>query len=97
MKIPTEQNIQGTQIQQKNQKQHVYNKDGKPVIIAWSNNNSKNIEIDYKNFIAKDIYGKEIKANEKEKLVITTSPVYIYNLDYKYYYKAISKSSNRKI
>ena len=75
---------------------HVYDKDGKPVVIAWSNNNNKNIEIDYKNFIAKDIYGKEIKANEKGKLVITTSPVYIYNLDYKYYYKAISNVATEK-
>lgn len=75
---------------------HVYDKDGKPVIIAWSNNSSKNIEINYKNFTAKDIYGKEIKANENGKLVITTSPVYIYNLDYKYYYKAISKVATEK-
>ena len=45
---------------------HVYDKDGKPVIIAWSNNSSKNIEINYKNFTAKDIYGKEIKQMKME-------------------------------
>lgn len=75
---------------------YAYDKDGKPVIIAWSNNNDKNIEIDYKNFTAKDIYGKEIKPNENGKLPITASPVYIYNLDNKYYYKAISNTALQK-
>lgn len=76
--------------------EHVYDKDGMPKMIVWANEKEKIVEIDYKNFTAKDIYGKEIKPNENGKLQITTSPVYIYNLDNKYYYKAISNVALQK-
>ena len=69
---------------------HVYDKDGKPVIITWSENSTNNIQIDYKDFTAKDLYGKDIQPDENGKLTITTSPVYLYDVDYNYFYKAIS-------
>lgn len=69
---------------------HIYDKDGTPLLITWSNDTNKNIEINYNGFVAKDLYGKEIEPNENGKIVITNSPVYIYNLDSKYYYETIS-------
>ena len=69
---------------------HVYDKDGKPVIITWSENSTNNIQIDYKDFTAKDLYGKDIQPDENGKLTITTSPVYLCDVDYNYFYKAIS-------
>ena len=74
---------------------HVYDKDGKPKIITWSNNTEKNITIPYKNFTAKDIYGNEIK-NENGELAITTSPVYLDNIEEKYFYQAISNTATTK-
>lgn len=75
---------------------HVYDKDGKPVIITWSENSTNNIQIDYKDFTAKDLYGKDIQPDENGKLTITTSPVYLYDLDYNYFYKAISNVATSK-
>lgn len=74
---------------------HVYDKDGKPKIITWSNNSEKNITIPYENFTAKDIYGNEIK-NESGELTITTSPVYLDNIEEKYFYQAISNTATTK-
>lgn len=74
---------------------HVYDKDGKPKIITWSNNSEKNITIPYENFTAKDIYGNEIK-NENGELTITTSPVYLDNIEEKYFYQAISNTATTK-
>lgn len=71
---------------------HVYNKDGKPKIIAWVSNNKNNIEIDYESFVAKDIYGNEIE-NNNGKLIITTSPIYLDNISKKYFYQAISDTT----
>lgn len=75
---------------------HVYDKDGKPVIITWSENSTNNIQIDYKDFTAKDLYGKDIQPDENGKLTITTSPVYLYDVDYNYFYKAISNVATSK-
>lgn len=75
---------------------HVYDKDGKPVIITWSEDNTNNIQIDYKNFTAKDLYGKDIQPDENGKLTITASPVYLYDVDYNYFYKAISNVATSK-
>lgn len=74
---------------------HVYDKDGKPKIITWSNNVEKNITIPYENFTAKDIYGNEIK-NENGELTITTSPIYLDNIEEKYFYQAISNTATTK-
>lgn len=74
---------------------HVYDKDGKPKIITWSNNSEKNITIPYENFTAKDIYGNEIK-NENGELTITTSPIYLDNIEEKYFYQAISNTATTK-
>lgn len=74
---------------------HIYNKDGKPKIITWSNNTEKNITIPYKNFTAKDIYGNEIK-NENGELTITTSPIYLDKIEEKYFYQAISNTATTK-
>ena len=75
---------------------HVYNKDGKPKIIAWSNNSTVNIVIPYKNFKATDLYGEEIQPDENGNLVITTSPVYLDEVDYNYFYQAISNMATEK-
>ena len=75
---------------------YVYDKDGKPVIITWSENSTNNIQIDYKDFTAKDLYGKDIQPDENGKLTITTSPVYLYDVDYNYFYKAISNVATSK-
>lgn len=74
---------------------HVYDKDGKPKIITWSNNVEKNITIPHENFTAKDIYGNEIK-NENGELTITTSPIYLDNIEEKYFYQAISNTATTK-
>ena len=76
-------------------KTHVYNKDGKPKIIAWSANSNNTIEIDYTGFTAKDIYGNDIE-NTNGKLNITTSPVYLDNISTKYFYEAISNTALEK-
>ena len=75
---------------------HVYDKGGKPIIITWSENSTNNIQIDYKDFTAKDLYGKDIQPDENGKLTITTSPVYLYDVDYNYFYKAISNVATSK-
>lgn len=81
---------------------YVYDKDGKPVIIAWSSTTEKDITINYKqvasgsNFLAKDIYGNEINLDKNGDLKITTLPVYFYNVDYNCFYKAISNTAERK-
>ena len=75
---------------------HVYDKDGKPVIITWSEDSTNNIQIDYKDFTAKDLYGKDIQPDENGKLTITASPVYLYDVDYNYFYKAISNVATSK-
>ena len=70
---------------------HVYDKDGKPKIIAWATDTNKPVTIDYAGFEASDLYGKEIE-NTNGKLEITTSPVYIDNVSTKNFYQAISNS-----
>ena len=74
---------------------HLYNKDGKQKIIAWSENSNGTIYIDYTGFTAKDIYGNEI-PNTDGKLILTTSPVYLDNLSTNYYYQSISNMTVEK-
>lgn len=74
---------------------YVFNKDGKPKIVVWTTNSNNPIQLDYNNFIAKDIYGNKI-PNINGKLEITTSPVYIDNVNTNYYYKAIGETSLEK-
>lgn len=71
---------------------HVYDKDGVPLIICWSSDNSKTIEIPYSSFMAYDLYGNEIE-NTDGKLSITSSPVYLKNVDRSYFYRAISNTA----
>lgn len=71
---------------------HVYDKDGVPLIICWSSDNSKTIEIPYLGFTAYDLYGNEIE-NTDGKLSITSSPVYLKNVDRSYFYRAISNTA----
>lgn len=71
---------------------HVYDKDGTPLIVCWSNDNSKTIEIPYSGFTAYDLYGNEIE-NTNGKLSITSSPVYLKNADRSYFYRAISNTA----
>lgn len=74
---------------------HVYDKDGKPKIIAWSTNTENSIELPYENFTASDIYGNEIE-NTNGTLEITTSPVYLDNISDAYFYEAISNTALEK-
>ena len=74
---------------------HVYDKDGKPKIIAWSDNTDNTITIPYEDFTASDIYGNEIE-NTSGTLEITTSPVYLDNISNKYFYEAISNTALEK-
>ena len=83
-------------ITNENLEAHVYDKDGKPKIIVWSNNSDVNITIPYKNFKAIDLYGEEIQPDENGNLVITTSPVYLDKVDYNYFYQAISNVATEK-
>lgn len=71
---------------------HVYDKDGVPIIVCWSNDNSKTIEIPYSGFTAYDLYGNE-NENANGKLSITSSPVYLKNADRSYFYRAISNTA----
>ncbi len=71
---------------------HVYDKEGVPLIICWSSDNSKTIEIPYSGFTAYDLYGNEIE-NTDGKLSITSSPVYLKNTDRSYFYRAISNTA----
>ncbi len=74
---------------------HVYDKDGKAKIIAWSSNSDNTIQIDYTDFTATDIYGEEIE-NTDGTLEITTSPVYLDNISDTYFYEAISNTALEK-
>ena len=74
---------------------HVYNKDGKPKIIAWTTNSNNNINIPYEDFTASDMYGNAIE-NTDGTLTITASPVYLDNVSTKYFYEAISNTSLEK-
>ena len=71
---------------------HVYDKDGVPLVVCWSTDNSKTIEIPYSGFTACDLYGNEIE-NTDGKLSITNSPVYLKNADRSYFYRAISNTA----
>ena len=70
---------------------HVYDKDGKPKIIAWATDSSKPVTINYDGFSASDLYGNAIE-NTNGKLEITDSPVYLDNVSTNYFYQAISNS-----
>ncbi len=74
---------------------HVYNKDGNPKIVAWSNTNNITINIQYAEFVASDIYGEKIE-NKDNKLAITNSPVYLDKISTKYFYEAISNTALEK-
>lgn len=74
---------------------HVYNKDGKPKIIAWSTNSNNNISIPNESFTASDIYGNYIE-NTNGTLTITSSPVYLDNIPTRYFYEAISNTAVEK-
>lgn len=71
---------------------HVYDKDGVPLAVCWSRDSSKTIEILYSGFTAYDLYGNEIE-NTDGKLSITSSPVYLKNVDRSYFYRAISNTA----
>lgn len=73
----------------------VFDKDGKPKIILWTNDGDTVINIAYKNFIAEDLYGEHI-LNTDGTLTITTSPIYLDNLSTNYFYQAISTTASQK-
>lgn len=70
---------------------HLFDKDGKPKIIAWTTTDGNTINIDYSGFTAKDMYGNDIE-NTNGKLEISNSPVYLDNVSTNYFYQAISNS-----
>lgn len=75
---------------------HAYDKDGHPLIIAWSNNTDNTYNFTLNQMTAKDIYGKEITPNSNGQIQITTSPVYLYNVPTNYFYQAISNTATTK-
>ena len=74
---------------------NVYNKDGKTKIIMWTKINNKTVQIDYKNFIAKDLYGNDI-SNTNNKLEVSNSPIYLDDVSTNYFYQAISNTALEK-
>ena len=75
---------------------HVYDKEGKPLIIAWSDNTDNTYDFTLGEMTAKDIYGKDITPDESGNIQITTSPVYLYNVGNHYFYQAISNTVTQK-
>lgn len=75
---------------------HTYDKDGHPLIIAWSNNTDNTYNFTLNQMTAKDIYGKEITPDSNGQIQITTSPVYLYNVPTNYFYQAISNTATTK-
>ena len=75
---------------------HVYDKDGKPLIIAWSSNTDNTYDFKINSMTAKDLYGKDIAPDENGNIKITTSPVYLYNADTSYFYNAIATTTLTK-
>ena len=69
---------------------YVYDKDGKPKIIIWSDNGEK--KIDYTNFKASDLYGNEINPDENNQITVSDSPIYLDNISTDYFYQAISNA-----
>ena len=69
---------------------YVYDKDGKPKIIIWSNDGNK--KLDYRDFKASDLYGNDINADENDQLTVSSSPIYLDSVSTNYYYQAISNS-----
>lgn len=74
---------------------HVYDKDGKPMMLIWSIDTNEKRQIPYQNFTAKNLYGQEIK-NTNGILTITTTPMYLDNLSTNYFYQAISTTASQK-
>lgn len=74
---------------------HLYDKDGKPKIIAWTTDTNYSKSIEYEDFTASDMYGNEIE-NADGTLTITSSPVYLDNISTKYFYEAISNTALEK-
>ncbi len=75
---------------------HVYNKDGNPIIIAWSDNTDNTYNFTLNEMTAKDLYGKDLVADQNGQIQITTSPVYLYNVSDNYFYQAISNTTTQK-
>ena len=69
---------------------YVYNKDGQPLIITWSNNTGNSYDFKLNGLNAKDLYGKEINPDNDGNITITTEPIYLYNAEKSYFYRAIS-------
>ena len=67
---------------------YVYDKDGKPKIIIWSDNGEK--KIDYTDFKASDLFGNEISPDENNQITISDSPIYLDNVSTNCFYQAIS-------
>ena len=85
----------GTMENAENLEIHVYDKNGKPKIIIWTNQNNRTFQIPYENFTASDIYGNVIE-NTDGTLEITTSPIYLDNMSDTYFYEAISNTALEK-
>lgn len=71
---------------------HVYDKDGVPLVVCWSNDKNTTIEIPYSGFTAYDLYGNEIE-NVGGNLTVTSSPIYLKSADRSYFYRAISNTA----
>ena len=74
---------------------HIYDKDGKPRMILWTENRQDNIDIPYSGFTATDMYGNIIE-NTDGKLNINSSPIYLDDISNMYFYEAISNTALEK-
>lgn len=77
-------------------KGYVYNKDGKPKIIIWSQNTDEEKIIKKGDFKATDIYGMNILPDEDGNIKVSTSEIYLDNVSKNYFYQAISNEATTK-
>lgn len=68
---------------------HVYDKEGKVKIIAWTNSPDETYEIKNENYDVYDVYGNLVSGNN---ITVYYDPIYINNASDKYFFQAISMS-----
>ena len=72
-------------------KEYVFDKNGQPMIVSFNKYDNKTEEKKYNSTMITNVYGNP-NENEKGKVKITSSPIYIQSEDTNYFYQAISNS-----
>ena len=72
---------------------HVYDKDGRVKIIAWTNQKSVTQQIENDGFVVSDLYGKNINEMENN-ITVSYDPIYldVESNSNKYFFQAISNA-----